>query len=126
MKTFYIIFFLISFSKTLFAQIPNAGFENWTGAIPDNWFSQTGYSYVAPDSNAHSGNLAMKFQTVQGSSGVSATTISTRVAPNSSYYPIGTTSIPLAVSFYAITNLMNGDLLTFNTSFKKEVISLEQ
>ena len=120
MKTFYIIFFLISFSKTLFAQIPNAGFENWTGAIPDNWFSQTGYSYVAPDSNAHSGNLAMKFQTVQGSSGVSATTISTRVAPNSSYYPIGTTSIPLAVSFYAITNLMNGDLLTFNTSFKKE------
>lgn len=100
------------------AQIPNAGFENWTGAVPDNWFSQTGFSYVAPDSNAHSGNLALKFQTIQGSPSVTATTLFTRVAPNSSYYPCGLSTIPQSVSFYAVTNLLFGDLLTFNTTFK--------
>ena len=87
-------------------------------AIPDNWISQTGYAYVAPDSNAHSGNLSLKFQTVQDVSGISATTLFTRIVPNSSYYPVSFSTPPVAITFWAITNLQSGDVLTINTTLK--------
>ncbi len=110
--------FLYLITFPLSAQIPNAGFENWTSGIPDNWFSQTGYAYASSASNAHSGNLSLRFQTVQDVSGVSATTLFTRVVPNSSFFPLGLTSAPVNITFWAITSLLNGDVLTINTTLK--------
>ncbi len=117
MKAATLVF--LFFTNTVLGQIPNSGFENWTSGIPDNWFSQTGYAYVAQDNNAHSGNFALRFQTVQGSSSVTATTLFTRISSTGSFYPISFSTAPVSVGFYAITNLMNGDLLTINTTLKR-------
>lgn len=119
MRKFTTIFLLGLLRLCAAGQIPNAGFENWTGGIPDNWFSQTGYSFVSPDSDAHSGYLALKFQTIQGPTSVNTTTLFTRVNSSGSFYPYTAGSIPVSVGFYAITNLVNGDVLTFNTTLKQ-------
>ncbi len=119
MKKVYLLTLIIFFSffRNSFAQIPNADFENWTGTMPDFWISTSGNAYVAPDSNAHSGFLAVRLQTVQGSP-VTTTTFSSRVSPGSSYYPTGMSTQPVSIGFWAITNLLNGDMLRFNTTLK--------
>jgi len=44
------------------AEIPNAGFENWTGGEPDGWFTnnETGLIFVSQSSTRHAGNLAVR------------------------------------------------------------------
>jgi len=61
MKKFYALSFLL-LPALLNAQVPNGGFESWTGANPDNWStsnSQTS-THVTISSNAHGGTKAMK------------------------------------------------------------------
>src|SRR4051812_246604 len=51
----------------LCAQVPNGGFENWTGGNPDNWrtTNQTGVvTPVTAVSPSHSGNFALKGEVV--------------------------------------------------------------
>jgi hypothetical protein len=58
-----VLFFL--FSSLLFSQIPNAGFENWTGGEPNGWTSNN-ISFpllvttVSQSNQAHSGSSAVK------------------------------------------------------------------
>ena len=52
---------------TLKAQIPNAGFENWTSGEPDGWFTTNLPPLsvnVTQTSNSHSGNWAVKGEVI--------------------------------------------------------------
>jgi hypothetical protein len=44
------------------AQIPNAGFESWSGGNPDGWFTNnvTGYTFVSQSSAPHSETSALQ------------------------------------------------------------------
>ena len=101
-----------------FSQIPNESFENWTNGEPDNWWSSNGIAHVLPDSNSHSGFLALRLQITADSSGAQGTTLYTRVASSGSYYPLGNITPPTSIQFWAITNLLNGDVLSINTTLK--------
>lgn len=62
----FVGFFLLSIP--LMAQIPNAGFENWTNGNPDNWYVNNVPAMVSPITKvntAHSGSAAAKGQVVQ-------------------------------------------------------------
>jgi hypothetical protein len=55
-------FFFYS-SSSLIAQIPNAGFENWTNGDPDNWLTDNSaptYTPITQTSDAHSGSSAVQ------------------------------------------------------------------
>ncbi len=70
MKKF--ILFLLVISYPIFAQIPNAGFENWTGGLPDNWLTSnlpTLATNVTQSSDAHSGTSAIKGEVINLMSG---------------------------------------------------------
>ena len=54
---------IVLFSTKLFSQIPNAGFENWTGGEPDGWITSNIPSFVTnvtQSSESHSGSSAAK------------------------------------------------------------------
>jgi hypothetical protein len=54
-------FFLCLMIQTAFAQIPNAGFETWTGGHPDNWFAANlPYTTVTQSSTSHLGSSAVR------------------------------------------------------------------
>ena len=54
-------FFLCLITQNAFAQIPNAGFENWTGGNPDGWFADNVVvTTVTQSSIAHSGSSALR------------------------------------------------------------------
>jgi len=62
------ISFIVFLITVLNAQeIPNPGFENWTGNNPDDWFANnppTGPPPISPNSNARSGSLCAQFEVV--------------------------------------------------------------
>jgi hypothetical protein len=60
------IFFLLFFVQTTFAQIPNAGFENWTGGEPDGWWTsnEPGYINVTQSVTSHSGSKALRGEVI--------------------------------------------------------------
>jgi len=54
---------LVFFSTTLFSQIPNAGFENWTNGDPVGWATLDILGdAVSQSSDSHSGSSAAKMQ----------------------------------------------------------------
>jgi len=58
---------LLFFSVSLFAQIPNPGFENWTGYTPDGWYANnlpTVWTTVYQSPTAHSGSSAARGEVV--------------------------------------------------------------
>lgn len=58
-----ISFVLVLFSAMLFSQIPNAGFENWTGGEPDGWITSNIPSFltnVTQSAESRSGSSAAK------------------------------------------------------------------
>ena len=64
-KVLIVTVFISSFS--LAQDIPNPGFENWTGNNPDGWFPNnppTGPPPISPNSNAHSGSLCAQLEVV--------------------------------------------------------------
>lgn len=64
MNKFLLLFFL---PILLTAQIPNAGFENWTDSQPDGWATSNVPDFVIPVSqtnDSHSGNYAIKGEVV--------------------------------------------------------------
>ncbi|MEO0206501.1 MAG: carbohydrate binding domain-containing protein [candidate division WOR-3 bacterium] len=60
MGKYYILSLLIvvsGFSQNL---LPNPGFENWTGGMPDNWFKDDSILIYQEDVIVHSGNFSVK------------------------------------------------------------------
>ena len=61
---FVLIIFLFT---SVLAQIPNAGFENWTGTEPDGWLSNNVPGFAQPiqqSSTSHSGSSSVKAEIV--------------------------------------------------------------
>jgi hypothetical protein len=59
--------FLVGIPVVLMAQVPNAGFENWSGGEADGWASSNAppvYTNVTQSATAHSGNSAVKGEVV--------------------------------------------------------------
>jgi Secretion system C-terminal sorting domain len=58
------IAFLFVVTPALYAQVPNAGFENWTSGSPDGWDAAsniTGYAVnITKSTDAHSGSSALR------------------------------------------------------------------
>jgi hypothetical protein len=53
--------FLCLIVQTTFAQIPNAGFENWTNGDPDGWYTtNVVVTTITQSSTVHSGSLAAR------------------------------------------------------------------
>ncbi len=66
-KTSLFFLFLMVFSVTIvYAQIPNADFENWTNGEPDGWYTNNtptiSYTSVTQTSDAESGSSALEGQ----------------------------------------------------------------
>jgi hypothetical protein len=63
-KNFYfnIVTCVFLLSSTIFCQIPNAGFENWTSGNPDNWEASNNGQFVTitQSTDAHSGSYSVK------------------------------------------------------------------
>ncbi|MGE5680162.1 MAG: T9SS type A sorting domain-containing protein [Bacillota bacterium] len=58
---------IIVISTTVKAQIPNAGFENWTNGEPDQWWTSNAtqlFTNVTRSATAHSGQYALKGEVV--------------------------------------------------------------
>lgn len=71
MKQFYSLmvlsFFISSFYASLFAQIPNADFEDWPGADPAGWFTSNiaqVFTNITQSSDAQSGSSAMRGEVI--------------------------------------------------------------
>lgn len=68
MKRFFTVTILLSCFTFISAQeIPNAGFENWTGNTPDQWFPNnppSGPQPVTESSDSHSGSSSAKLEVV--------------------------------------------------------------
>lgn len=57
------LFAFLFFTSTIFTQIPNAGFESWTGSEPDGWVTSNVPSFitnVTQSAESHSGSSAVK------------------------------------------------------------------
>lgn len=61
------LFLLLLLAPAVIAQIPNAGFENWTGNNPDGWATFNTPPYFEPitkSTDAHSGSAAARGEVV--------------------------------------------------------------
>lgn len=62
-----LVIFLSFVTSTVFAQIPNAGFETWTGGAPDTWAtSNAGSIYInlTQSSTAHGGSSSARGEVI--------------------------------------------------------------
>jgi hypothetical protein len=117
---------LFVFSSILFSQIPNAGFENWTGGEPDDWTTNNnvfpGIITVTQSNEAHSGNSAMKLSATNflmayipaivynGMPGNYGTPISQRYASLNGWYKFTKTLPSQVISIQALM-LNNGNYI---------------
>ncbi len=60
MRTTTTLFFLCFIAQSVFAQIPNAGFEYWTLGNPDDWNANNVLTNVTQSVSSHSGTYAVR------------------------------------------------------------------
>src|ERR1041384_7993311 len=112
---------LISFAAlSLAAQIPNAGFENWTAGDPDNWVTSNNNSgnviNVTQSANFHSGSSAVRLDTWTYQNFWFGGTIGCPSVGN--FFPINAGQPPSFTGWY-ISNFNNGDKLTIVTALQQ-------
>ena len=98
MKTKITSIIMIALScLSLKAQIPNGGFESWTGLNPNNWITYNSVSpgIVTKNSVAHSGNFAIKLNVVPFSGSSAGGSISYYSVGGNGYFPVS--SAPAAL-----------------------------
>jgi len=62
-KLIFSLFSAIIFSSLIFAQVPNSGFENWTGSEPDQWMTNNSFPdlvTISKSTTAHSGSYSIR------------------------------------------------------------------
>lgn len=68
MKHFSASLFTLFLAGTVLAQIPNNGFEDWSGNVPDNWSNNNLVPFnafaVRPSENANSGSFAARGEVI--------------------------------------------------------------
>jgi hypothetical protein len=112
---------LISFAAlSLSAQIPNAGFENWTAGDPDNWVTSNNNSAsvtnIFQSANAHSGTSAVRLETWTYQGFWFGGTIACPSVGN--FFPVNAGQ-PAAFTGWYISNFAGGDKLTINTALQQ-------
>jgi hypothetical protein len=63
----FLLTVIFLFPATIFAQILNGGFEQWTGNTPDNWLTDNApslYTPITQSNSSHSGSYSVKGQVV--------------------------------------------------------------
>lgn len=68
MKTPLLVAAVVLITTVAFAQIPNGGFENWTGGNPDSWATSNAapvYTNVTKSTTAHGGAASARGDAVQ-------------------------------------------------------------
>ncbi len=110
---------LILFSSVGLCQIPNAGFENWTSGIPDNWSTTNNpqFTNILQSNDAHSGSYSAE-GTVASISGFSVAPVLSSEFPYSGrpinfsgYYKftsISSDTLDIAVALFKNSNTIGG------------------
>ncbi|HNQ12754.1 MAG TPA: T9SS type A sorting domain-containing protein [Bacteroidia bacterium] len=109
MKKILLFFVAFSFLLNVQAQVPNSGFEMWSGGIPTNWNTSNILTLATPitqTSPGHSGSSAAKGQAVSFQGQV--------VAPVLFNAPPGfsVSQIYANLQFWYKANLVGGDIFT--------------
>jgi hypothetical protein len=97
-------------SINLFAQIPNASFENWTGSSLNDWTDATSLGLVVKSSNAHAGSSAARINVMSLFVGTQAGIL--MPTPNGSFT---VTANPVALHGWYIFNSAGGDSMAVVT-----------
>lgn len=110
-------------SRSVSAQIPNAGFENWTGNYPNGWVTNSVPGIVEPitqSTNAHSGSYAVRGEVLNAfgipfppsvftgdtTAGLVGFPVSQRYASLTGYYqyqPVGGDVMLVSVAMYTVS-----------------------
>jgi hypothetical protein len=119
-----IIFLVLFFIQSAFAQIPNASFENWTNGNPDGWFTSNNILAinVTQSTTAFNGSSAVRgevvvipisgglmspiLQTGQGAVGFAVSQAYAGVTGNYQFTPVG--GDKLALNFHLIAGGQSG------------------
>ena len=126
-KFFYINIITCVFllSSTIFSQIPNAGFENWTNGNPDSWSTTNNsqFTNVTQSNDAHSGSYSAE-GTVASISGFTVAPVlssefsySGRPTTFSGYYKftsVSSDSLEITIALFKNGNAIGGGV--FHTS----------
>jgi hypothetical protein len=105
-------------TTTSWGQIPNAGFESWTGNAPDNWATSNAapvYTNVTQSSTAHSGTSAIRGDAVQVSVVVMAPTIQSGAGGHGFAYA----QRPLSITGWYQFSSVGGDRFGVNVGLLK-------
>src|ERR1700719_985484 len=104
MKTLTTLFFSV-LGTALFAQIPNASFETWSGGNPTQWVTGNGIfpGTTTQSSTAHAGSSAAKLNSLGGLGGF----VETTNASDPFFYNSGN---PGALNGWYILNSVGGDV----------------
>lgn len=69
MRQLYTTLLATCFSTALSAQVPNGGFENWTGNVPNSWsvnnIAPLNFYVITSSADAHSGALAARGEVLE-------------------------------------------------------------
>ncbi len=128
MKRWLQALFFLAFSAAVMAQqneVPNPGFENWTGFVPDGWYVNNpgGNEPISQSTDARSGSFAMRGETLDffGNPyppGFWAGSITSQLVPVSSNYdnltgyykfsPAGGDTLFITVNIFDVGNNLLG------------------
>ena len=120
MKRIFIPFFIVilCISGNIFAQIPNAGFENWSNGDPDDWTTNNVPPIlvtITQTSSAHSGSSALQGAVVS----FSGTPISPALILGSDGNGIPYTDRPGSLHGYYKLTVVGNDMLAADAVFIK-------
>jgi hypothetical protein len=123
MKTVYTLVSMLFVCVVLHAQIPNSGFENWSGGLPTGWWGQNVPDTLFVQShNAHSGNSALRMN-VSNMGGIASGGY--LYTGDSLDYNFPISSPPGALYGWYIGHIVTtGDMLTVNSTIYTGIYAL--
>jgi hypothetical protein len=113
-----IALFNLIFVSSLLAQIPNAGFEQWSGGNPTDWVSGNveGYTLVMPSTNPMSGQFAARLETKAVLNNLIPAVLSS--GPNGEGFPVSQRHGQLSL-YYKFHKTISTAYLIISVGFKK-------
>ena len=118
MYKFILTFFLTIITQSAFAQIPNAGFENWTVGNPEGWFADNvAVTTVTQSSIPHSGSYSARGEAVLFYGQVMPPTIQTGDNARGFAYNQRPVSVTGYYQFFPVTS--SGDRFTVDAVLYK-------
>jgi hypothetical protein len=113
-----IVLFNLIFVSSLLAQIPNAGFEQWSGGNPTDWVSGNveGYTLVMPSTNPMSGQFAARLETKAVFNNLIPAVLSS--GPNGEGFPVSQRHGQLSL-YYKFHKTISTAYLIISVGFKK-------